>query len=1356
MTPAMLTALVHHYAREGHWRQIQTTCKQILKKKGGDGYFLFWKAYGVCKEGNWTKAIQQWEQIKRNRDVAFPTHLALIWANENTDLPDHEAIDQLSSALRNVETRATPDGKLLAATFSWLTGDIDAARRIVDGLLDHQEGDQVRALALRGWIDLTGVKTGDGGLKKQDSIGMGTHGKEEELFQKSFQYFDQALSLKKRDLEAIMGKAKYWELKALSPKGKPKYFENALDNLDMAIAAHDWFIPALSEKAKMLMMLKDWDQALDTTERVLNKQLYSDDIESLRIAILHALTQSGNAKLAAKKISLLIDSIDRHEPKNAQLYYNCAKPFARLAGRKPIVLKQTLKLIDRAKQLQPTNSAFVTESAHQNSLLGDLRKANNEFKQGASLDDANVQAVTGMIYCQLSAGQLLDAQHQIDFMKEIQGSDGSGYELTFLSALLAWRKDRKLERAVRLLDQCLKQFNSNVTNSGSSNVHDYYVNFDVDFQLQVAKEYIQHCGAEPIDQGDPTPVFLQKGLNVLEKVAKEVPGMLQVQLSLAKARFLDNDFDSAEKVLSQCLRLDPQYSAAHLIMAQISLYQENYRGALNSLEQAVASDFTVRESPLYHLIKSRVLDGTGNIKGCIEILETALKLPGVTGQIMEGKNNGGEQAQPLSLHDRASIYIALADAHTKLNETKKAHAIIKQAQKIFEGTPEEVRVIIANSELSLKRGKVKRAIAQLSRVRPDSAAYTKAQTVLAKIYLTQMNDKRQYIKCYRTMLEQSPAPRTQVLLGDAYMYIQEPEKAIEAYEEALRMNPDDHSLTLLIGRALVKTHEFSRAIDYYEDALKANNAKDRGNTITLRLDLARLYLKLKKFDAAAKMLKRSRRDAEGDSVLNMVGYVGILLLIAEVSRGMEQSERQEHDVEDPIDIITSAKKKQEEILARARTSEEVNLQEQRHVAATLEHKLGELYEEENDHDKAAKCYQAASMHDNSYEPAILSLAKLYLKQNELQSCQTQCGRLMQIDPNHEEAAMILADAMFRKRQKGEAVHHYNEILSHFKEVLDKKPDNYGVLHRMILLLRRVGKLDEVEKVLEAAEKFSPKAQHQAGYMFCKGVYLRYTNRTPEAIRALNKARKSGEWGEKALVHMIELYLNPTNEEMMEDINHESGEPIRIAEKLLREIRRRPKPRKVLVLEAYALMSTRQKQMIEKAVQRLVDLVSKDNTYVPAICAMANALMLLNQKPKARNQLKRISKMTYDPDYADDFERGWLMLANIYIGQGKYDLSEKLCNLCKTYNQSCGKAYQHLGLIKEKELSYAEAADYYEKAWKSANELNPEIGYALAFNYLKDSRHLDAIRICHKVLKSFPEYPKIKKEILLKARQNLRP
>ena len=84
-----------------------------------------------------------------------------------------------------------------------------------------------------------------------------------------------------------MGKAKYWELKALSPRGKPKYFEKSLGQLGhgdrRTRLVH---IPALSQKAKMLMMLKDWDQALDTTERVLNRQVYSDDIECLRVAIL--------------------------------------------------------------------------------------------------------------------------------------------------------------------------------------------------------------------------------------------------------------------------------------------------------------------------------------------------------------------------------------------------------------------------------------------------------------------------------------------------------------------------------------------------------------------------------------------------------------------------------------------------------------------------------------------------------------------------------------------------------------------------------------------------------------------------------------------------------------------------------------------------------------------------------------------------------------------------------------------------------------------------------------------------------------------------------------------------------------
>lgn len=54
-----------------------------------------------------------------------------------------------------------------------------------------------------------------------------------------------------------------------------------------------------------------------------------------------------------------------------------------------------------------------------------------------------------------------------------------------------------------------------------------------------------------------------------------------------------------------------------------------------------------------------------------------------------------------------------------------------------------------------------------------------------------------------------------------------------------------------------------------------------------------------------------------------------------------------------------------------------------------------------------------------------------------------------------------------------------------------------------------------------------------------------------------------------------------------------------------------------------------------------------------------------------------------------------------------------------------------------------------------NESNPTIGFRLAFNYLKAKRFVEAIDVCHKVLKINPEYPKIKKEILERARASLR-
>ena len=79
----------------------------------------------------------------------------------------------------------------------------------------------------------------------------------------------------------------------------------------------------------------------------------------------------------------------------------------------------------------------------------------------------------------------------------------------------------------------------------------------------------------------------------------------------------------------------------------------------------------------------------------------------------------------------------------------------------------------------------------------------------------------------------------------------------------------------------------------------------------------------------------------------------------------------------------------------------------------------------------------------------------------------------------------------------------------------------------------------------------------------------------------------------------------------------------------------------------------------------------------------------------------------------------------------------------------------MGHIMENEQSYKDAAEYYENAWKYDSETTAAVGYKLAFNYLKAKEYIKTIDVCHKVIKMYPNYPRIREEILDKARESLR-
>jgi len=150
---------------------------------------------------------------------------------------------------------------------------------------------------------------------------------------------------------------------------------------------------------------------------------------------------------------------------------------------------------------------------------------------------------------------------------------------------------------------------------------------------------------------------------------------------------------------------------------------------------------------------------------------------------------------------------------------------------------------------------------------------------------------------------------------------------------------------------------------------------------------------------------------------------------------------------------------------------------------------------------------------------MVSMARLHMDRDELEDARHMCTQLVKFDLKVETATMMLADIMFRSNE-------FDEAVGYFSRMLDTKNVNYKALEKLIHLIRRAGRLSEVLRFINKAEKSSARAAMEPGLHYCKGLLARFNRNNQDAITELNQARKDGEWGNKACCQMIEIYLDP--------------------------------------------------------------------------------------------------------------------------------------------------------------------------------------------------------------------------------------
>nr|XP_031307440.1 tetratricopeptide repeat protein 21B isoform X1 [Camelus dromedarius] len=1345
MDSQALKTLINYYCQERYFHHVLLVASEGIKRYGSDPVFRFYHAYGTLMEGKTQEALREFEAIKNKHDVSLCSLIALIHAHKMSPNPDREAILESDAIMKEQRKGAGPKALYHAGLFLWHIGRHDKAREYVDRMIKMSNGSK-EGQVLRAWLDITRGK--------------------EPYTKKALRYFEEGLQ-DGNDIFALLGKAQCLEMR--------QNYSGALETVNQIIMNFPSFLPAFVEKMKLQLALQDWDQTVETAQRLIFQD--NQNVEGLRMLALYYLCREGDLEKAATKLENLENALDVMEPQNAQLFYRITIAFSRTCGRSELILQKTQTLLEKAFSLTPQQSEFAAELGYQKILQGNVKEAWKWYKTAMTLDETSVSALIGLIQCQLIEGQLQEADQQLEFLSEIQQSIGKSAELTYLHAVLAMKKNKRQEEVINLLNDVLDTHFSHLEDLPLG--IQYFEKLNPDFLLEIITEYLNFCPMQPASPGQPLSPLLRRCTSILETIVRTVPGLLQAVFLIAKVKYLSGDIEAAYNNLQHCLEHSPSYADAHLLMAQVYLSQEKFRLCSQSLELCLSYNFKVRDYPLYHLIKAQSQKKMGEIAEAIKTLHMAMNLPGMRiGASSKSKYRNTE----VDASHRLSIFLELVEVHRLNGEQHEAAKVLQDAIHEFSGTSEELRVTIANVDLALAQGDVERALSMLRNVTAEQPYFVEAKEKMAAIYLKHRKEKMLYITCYREIAERMPSPRSFLLLGDAYMNIQEPEEAIVAYEQALNQNPKDGTLASKIGKALVKTHNYSKAITYYEAALKS------GQQNYLCYDLAELLLKLKWYDKAEKVLQHALAHEPVNELSALMEDGRSHILLAKVYSKVDRPD-------DAVASLQQARELQARVLKRVQMEQPDAVPAQKHLAAEICAEIAKHSVAQRDYEKAIKFYREALVHCETDNKIMLELARLYLAQDDPDACLRHCALLLQSDQDNEAATMMMADLMFRKQD-------YEQAVFHLQQLLERKPDNYMTLSRLIDFLRRCGKLEDVPRFFLMAEKRNSRAKLEPGFQYCKGLYLWYTGEPNDALRHFNKARKDSDWGQNALYNMIEICLNPDNEtiggEVFENLDGDLGNStekqesvqlaVRTAEKLLKEL----KPQTIQghvqlrIMENYCLMATKQKSNVEQALNTFTEIATSEKDHIPALLGMATAYMILKQTPRARNQLKRIAKMNWNPIDAEDFERSWLLLADIYIQSAKYDMAEELLKRCLRHNRSCCKAYEYMGYIMEKEQAYTDAALNYEMAWKQGNQTNPAVGfrleychcerhlgprapekehshvhtqsqgYKLAFNYLKAKRFVDAIDICHQVLEAHPSYPKIRKDILDKARTSLRP
>lgn len=381
----------------------------------------------------------------------------------------------------------------------------------------------------------------------------------------------------------MLGKAKFYEYS--------KQYASAIDCLNQVIVLNPWFTPAVTEKAKVLLMMGDWDQCHDACFRMMAAD--NQNIPALQMMVLYHLCREARYVVAASRMAELLkvrpggeihsslgfgfqgtkESPDVLSMCAALCSFGSANPTVSCHDKAQTfvrVLQQAMEMMERAMELSPQSAQYVAEYATLLLMAGRASEALTLFKKAMDLDETDEDTLNGFIACLIELQEFEEAKKQLGFLNEIQQGIGKNSQLLFLTGLLSWREDQDRDTAVKLLGDSIDAHFKSLTNLplGLS----YFSKLNPDFLIAICKEFLSHSKMDPLEYDDSPSIEISKAIHLLETICKALPGHGESMFLLAKCRLHSGNLETAKKEVDRLLKLNATYGEvthAHKIYDQL-------------------------------------------------------------------------------------------------------------------------------------------------------------------------------------------------------------------------------------------------------------------------------------------------------------------------------------------------------------------------------------------------------------------------------------------------------------------------------------------------------------------------------------------------------------------------------------------------------------------------------------------------------------------------------------------------------------------------------------------------------------------------------------------------------------------